>query len=186
MSEQLRSSLSEVREDLDRVSQLVQLLTEKVRALELEAEESSFSFVSSPGTQPGAYPQRGSSSAVHQTTPSGGPIVSPAQSWSEREEIARQVGTFLRRAILGEIRGPSGRDRIKQASKIYIVCKDRRGQVFTHPVKLFTRWTDVKAICADSSGDFGDSVFVGLPSQREVKAALAGAGFSAPDAPDDQ
>ncbi|CAK9092538.1 Ultraviolet-B receptor UVR8 [Durusdinium trenchii] len=74
------------------------------------------------------------------------------------------VGTFLRRAILGEIRGPSGRDRIKQASKIYIVCKDRRGQVFTHPMtsEEFLEGDRSEALDLDEGAERGSEGLPGL------------------------
>lgn len=188
MSDRLKSSIRDLRIELQAVTRQLASISERLGSLESETEEG-FCVVSQDLVSPRNYPQEPTGSEVAHSAgyqpndPSG----SKGQSWADREEISRQIGTFLRRALNGEIRGPSGRDRIKQSSKYYIVVKDYHGRVYTHPAKIFTRWGEVKAICCSAHGEFGDSVFVGLPSLREVRVALRSGGFSAPeDAPDEQ
>ncbi len=102
------------------------------------------------------------------------------QSWEERERIAVGVGQFLRRAVLGEHRGNSGRDQIRQSSRIYLICKDATGTVHTNPVRIVHTFREATEACS-RAGSWGDSIFVGLPSKREVKVALTSAGFSWPE-----
>ena len=105
---------------------------------------------------------------------------SSSQSWEEREAISKEVGKYLSRALAGGHRGNSGRDKIKLASRLYIIVRDFSGNVFRHPVKILSKFSDVKLLCS-RQGDFGDSVFVGLPSLREARVCVASAGFSWPD-----
>ena len=102
------------------------------------------------------------------------------QSWEERERIAVGVGQFLRRAVLGEHRGSSGRDQIRQSSRIYLICRDSAGIVYTNPVKIVHTFREATEACS-RAGSWGDSIFVGLPSKREVKVCLTSAGFSWPE-----
>ena len=53
---------------------------------------------------------------------------------TEREQIAREIGLWLRRALDGRPRGPSGRDRIQLASRYYLVCRDIQGKVRNPPL----------------------------------------------------
>ena len=99
-------------------------------------------------------------------------------TWAAREEIARGVGAWIRRALDGDHRQNSGRDRLHLASRIYIVAKDYAGNTFD-PVLVFSRLSQVREIC-QRGGDWADSVFVGLPSQREGQVASASAGLGWP------
>lgn len=102
-----------------------------------------------------------------------------AEEWVRREAIAREVGIWLRRALLGAHRGNSGRSRIREASNYYLVCRDFAGVVSENPIRVFTRFSEVKALCS-RQGRWGNSIFVGLPTLREVFAALEGGDFGAP------
>lgn len=62
--------------------------------------------------------------------------------------------------------------------KANIVIKDFSGVVTTHPVRILSRFSEVRAI--SFQGHWGDSIFVGLPSQREVSVCLRAGGFSGP------
>ena len=96
-----------------------------------------------------------------------------AEEWVRREAIAREVGVWLRRALLGAHRGNSGRSRIREASNYYLVCKDFSGTVSENPIRVFTRFSEVKALC-NRHGSWGNSVFVGLPTLREVFCSFGG------------
>lgn len=101
-------------------------------------------------------------------------------SWQERERVARDIGAFIIRALTGQQRGNSGRDRIKGLkSRYYLVIRDKYGQEYRNPIKVFTSFQQCKHICADAA-DFGDSIFVGVPSIREGKLAAETAGLSWP------
>lgn len=170
-------------------------LREQVRALTRQVVALADRVAVLEGGRSAGYPdETGSFTLVTQEEPSvgggvtsGGSVVvedradpsNQVQSWTEREAVSGDVGRFLARAVAGDHRGSSGRDRIRQSSKFYIVCKTYSGEVHTNPVRIFTKFSDVKACCS-RNGDWGPSVFVGLPSQREVSVCLAAAGFTRP------
>ena len=111
--------------------------------------------------------------------PAGYPTASPAElDWAARERISAQVGRFLAGALVGDIFGPSGRDRIPYRSRFWIVLRSHSGQVFD-PARVYTRWAYAKPV-VEVDGHFGRAVFVGLPSKREVSVALEAAGLHEP------
>ena len=99
---------------------------------------------------------------------------------TEREQIARDIGRWLRRALDGRPRGPSGRDRIQLSSRYYVVCRDIHGAVHNPPL-LFSSWRLAKENCF-RQGEPGDAIFVGLPSKTEIEIALRAASLSLPAA----
>ena len=60
-----------------------------------------------------------------------------------------------------------------------MVIRDYDGLTTEHPVRVFSRFSAVKACCF-RGGSCGDSVFVGLPSQREAQIAVETAGCTWP------
>ena len=126
----------------------------------------------------GAAATTGTSASVTSGGDQGGQE-SGGQSWEFRLSVASEVGEFLRGSLEGSYRGPSGRDKIKAKSRIYLLIRDWEGQVFTKPVKLFKSWRALRPLVERAEG-FGSSVFVGLPSEREARAAVQAAGFSWP------
>ena len=101
-------------------------------------------------------------------------------SWVERERVAVDIGHFIVRALTGQQRGNSGRDRIKGLkSRYYLVIRDKYGQEYRNPTKVFTNYQQCKHICANA-GDFGDSIFVGVPSIKEGKLVAETAGLGWP------
>lgn len=164
------SEVTQLRRDLERVTADLARLTVRVSDLE-EQREPGFEVVR-PSESPSA-------SAKAEAVPkSGYPASVTSQSWGERERIAAEVGGFLRRALEGGPRGTSGRDRIKAASRLYIVARDIQGREYNPPV-ICNRFSRVKELCFVGS-EVGDSVFVGLPSQREVLVCLEAAGLQVP------
>ena len=101
-------------------------------------------------------------------------------SWVDRERVAREIGAFIVRALTGQNRGNSGRDKLKGLkSRYYLVVRDKFGQEYRNPIKVFTTFTQCKHLCAQA-GDFGDSIFVGVPSIREGRLIAETAGLSWP------
>ena len=112
-----------------------------------------------------------------------GQVVRPAAlqlSWKEREDIADEVGRFLAKSVSGLHRGPSGRDKNPIASRLWIVVRDYSGQIYT-PVRVFRTWSSCKLLVKPGGHDPGDSIFVGFPSEREGRRAIATAGLLWPD-----
>ena len=106
-------------------------------------------------------------------TTAAGPSSAPCHlSWLEREAICDQIGKFLARSISGGFRGASGRDRIPFPSRLWIIVRDFAGQIYT-PVKVVRSWTSCKVLCKPCSNECGDSVFVGVPSEREARRVVA-------------
>ena len=101
-----------------------------------------------------------------------------------RAALARECGGFLRRAYEGRARGPSGRDRLSLASRIYVVLGDHSGRRFPQP-KVFKAFGPVKEICKVGPSA-GDSVFLGFPTIWEAKIAVQEAGFDWPEGVSEQ
>ena len=77
-------------------------------------------------TQPlGSPASRRPSGVQSSATPSAPPAA------AERSEACRQIGLLLRRALQGVNRGSSGRDRIQQASRFWIVVRNFEGEGFS-------------------------------------------------------
>lgn len=99
---------------------------------------------------------------------------------AERVSAAQSVGDWLVRCLEGRHRGLSGRERVKQPSKFYLVVRDNTGTVHNPPL-VFTTWRDTRDR-VHIEGDPGDSIFVGLPTKEEGRIALLRAGLTVPSA----
>lgn len=137
----------------------------------------SVSPVPQRGVGPAPLPTAGQS--VHEasrTSPSPSTL-----SWIEREEICDGIGAFLTRCIEGTNRGPSGRDRLLQASRFWIVVRDFNGLIYTPP-RVFKTWTSCKNLVKPGGRqDPGDSIYVGLPSEREARRVIRAAQLEWPE-----
>ena len=126
----------------------VHSLKERVMVLEQQLptnsarSSSSFSVVDPPPSErhSNTPPQRGAGYCVG----------------SDREQLAREIGRWLRRALEGHPRGPSGRDQIKLASRFYVVCRDIDGVVHNPPCCL--RPGERRRPCAPSGRTWGRSL----------------------------
>lgn len=112
------------------------------------------------------------------TVTSGEPRTAGYCVGTAREEICRSIGQWLRRALSGLPRGPSGRERIDLASRFYLVCRDSRGQDYNPPL-FFSNWKAAKDLCFHR-GEPGDSVFIGLPTKTEAVICIEAAGLQLP------
>lgn len=169
--------MSSERREIERLTADLARLTVRVGDLE-EAfrlqRELDFEVVHS------AVRSGSSEASVAPAAASSGPTSSEVpQSWGEREQICREVGRFLKRALEGTPRGTSGRDRIRVASRLYIIVRDIAGHIYDPPL-IVSRFSRVKELCFRGR-EAGDSVFVGLPSQREVIICLEAAGLQVPE-----
>ena len=93
--------------------------------------------------------------------------------------MAKEIGEFLRLQLAGSRRSTSSRSKINLKSTIYLLVRNKHGEVFTNPVKVYRTWGSFRHQ-VEEDGRLGDSVFVGLPSQREALAACVEAGFDWP------
>lgn len=97
-----------------------------------------------------------------------------------REELAKEIGRFLRRGLAGERLGTSGRDKLRLQNRCYLICKDFEGRVLEEPL-FTTSFATVRSTCKRGS-DCGFSLFVGFPSQWEARVAAVEAGVVVPPA----
>ena len=178
----LRGEVRRLTARLDRQQDDLASLAASFEELSLRGDESrgsasdlGASTISTAHTEVVTSTVSNSPAGVPAPYPTEGPAV---LSWAVREEIARGIGIWIRRALDGDHRQNSGRDRLHLASRIYIVAKDFAGNTY-NPVLVFTRLAQVRDLCQRGT-DWSDSVFIGLPSQREGQIATAAAGLTWP------
>lgn len=97
---------------------------------------------------------------------------------ADRAEAARNVGHWIVRCLEGKPRGLSGREKIQQASKLYIVVRSF-DLVIYNPPRVFSSWQEARRL-THRGNQPGESIFVGLPGAAEVKLALTTAGLDTP------
>lgn len=181
--ERLRQEVVELREEVRRLTARVDRQQDLIE--ELSSVQSELSFNSELGateravrevTEAAEVGSLGSYSVVP-SIPAGVPEQpitvpeAPGYTWRLREEVAREIGAFLSRALRGENRGSSGRGRLRDLqSRVYIVVKDYDGGITTDPVRVFSQFSSCRALC-QRRGSWGDSIFVGLPSAAEGEIA---------------
>lgn len=179
---ELRGELRRLTVRLDRQQDEIASLTASFEELSIRDEDSrrsasdlGASTISTAHTE--VVSTVSSALPAHRGYPSGGPP--PVLSWPQREEIARGIGQWLRRALEGDHRQNSGRDRLPLASRYYLVVKDYTGRAYEHPILVFSRFTPVRDLCQRGT-DWADSIFIGVPSQREGQVAAIAAGLDWP------
>lgn len=176
----LRCQVAELRDELRRLQLRVDRQEDQLSELSREFEDSRNLSASVIEGAPSsvASATSGSYSAVTPIPAPPTPGIPP--SWSYREAVAREIGEFLRRSLSGRNRGNSGREKLNPLqSRIYLVLRDHQGTVTERPVRVFSRFSAVKALCFHA-GSPGDSIFIGLPSQREAEIAVEAAGCTWP------
>ena len=182
----LDTQVAQLRFEVEELRALVEVQGRLLRRLIGEQQrESEFDLISeasaTPGIQqtpdtPAACPNPPVSVPAQSGAGSSRVHSSPSISQQEREEIARCVGHFLRRALRGDHTGTSHRDRNPLRSRVYVVCQDFAGHRI-EPPRVLDRFSEAAALCKRGS-DCGSSVFVGLPSRWEARLALQTAGLS--------
>ncbi len=184
LRDELRSLRSEFRLLTIRVDQQEDRLSD-LSALSSRGGGSTAGCRSLVGEIEESVPESQASSGYHLVSAPSSSVVPEFDevgpySWEERERVAREIGAFIVRAITGQNRGSSGRDKLKGLkSRYYLVIRDKFGQEYRNPIKVFTTFTQCKHLCAQA-GDFGDSIFVGVPSIREGKIIAETAGLGWP------
>ncbi len=91
-------------------------------------------------------------------------------SWDERDIIARGIGAWIRRCLDGLPRQTSGRDRNPLQSRYWVVVRSISGETHNPPL-VFSSWSSAKG-CVKRGSYTGDSIFFGVPSQREASTAI--------------
>lgn len=177
--EQLRNEIEVLKEDYRSLEGEVRRLRRAIAGLRApqrhpgypESEES-YSFlegtVGRSSVAPSS-PARSLDSLAGGSVASGVPVAATAGlplSWARREEIADSIGLWARRALAGENRGTSGRDQNPLQSRLWIVFRSNEGECYNPPL-VYKNWTGAKAL-VKRGPETGQSVFVGLPSEREA------------------
>ena len=96
-------------------------------------------------------------------------------TWEERDIIARGIGAWIRRCLDGLPRQSSGRDRNPLQSRYWVVVRGISGETFDPPL-VYSSWHSAKS-CVKRGSYTGDSIFFGVPSQREASTAIFAAGL---------
>ena len=127
---------------------------------------------------------RGSLASLRRSPTSPQPSVSQTGrpcvlTWAQREAICDQISTFVVRALAGQQHGSSGRDQINLASRVWLVFRDYDGNSF-NPVRVYRLFGRCSALVKRGPHDLGQSVFIGLPSDREARGVVAIAGLEWP------
>ncbi|CAE7731831.1 unnamed protein product [Symbiodinium sp. CCMP2592] len=89
---------------------------------------------------------------------------------TERDSACREIGLWITRNLRGEHRGASGRDRIQQASRYWVVFRDFEGRDVSPP-SAYSSFGAAKAVCKRGA-ECGRSVFIGLPEEEDVDGAV--------------
>ena len=116
------------------------------------------------------YPLQGRVPPSQPTRP--GPVEVPPLPRSQRD------AAWLLRARDGEHRGASGRDRLPQGSKLWLVLRSYEGEDFDPP-RVYQSFAPAKAV-TKRGADLGQAILVGLPSRGDLEAVIASAGLPAP------
>ncbi|CAE8619937.1 unnamed protein product [Polarella glacialis] len=95
-------------------------------------------------------------------------------SEQQRLALALRLGLWVQRRLAGQRGGVSGRDENPADSTLYLVFRGHTGQIFD-PVLVFRSWAAARALVAPT-GAFGQSLFIGLPSEWEARQVVASAG----------
>ena len=81
--------------------------------------------------------------------------------------------------MAGEIAENPAKGKLSLPNRVYLLIRDLSGIEYTRPVRVFRYYRNLEPH-VKKDGSFQDSIFVGLPSQREAQAAVGQAGFAWP------
>ena len=176
LREEVRLLRDELRRLTVRVDQQADQLSDLHESVSVISSAQSFEVGSAGGaTSTGPVEPRTSEFPVEE------PRIDPVgpYSWDFRQQVAREIGAFVKRSLQGEHQGESGRNKIRGLqNRVYVVARDFENKLYNPPlvVKSFSR---VKSVCY-KDGSWGDSVFVGLPSYGEASIVVSAAGLQWP------
>lgn len=172
----MSDELGSLRHQVAVLSDRLLALTERVAFLEENTPVTVHSPVTFNYSVASDLPPTNSAPAASTQAPVA-PTLAPAGADPERLAVAREVGSFLKRALAGLHRGTSGRDRIKLASRVYVLVRDIHGEVY-NPPRLYRTFAHLKPLVKEGNNTIGDSIFIGLPSIWEARIAVEEAGLS--------
>ena len=159
-----------VEQEVECLRQTVIQLCDRLAALELEVTSLR---------QARALPASSPASAAR-SPPSSPAAATGSALTAERLAAAKDIGRWIVRCLNSELRGLSGRERIPQASRLYLIVRNFAGEIFDPPL-VRTSWRDTSALVSPQ-GQPGDSIYVGLPTKEEARLAVREAGLTVPPA----
>ena len=168
MSSRPNIEVEELRRKIFDLEVLVHSLQDRIEVLEGEKISDSFNLGRGENDSRSASARASLAASPGKVDQLGSRASCEGPSWAEREDIAQGIGQFIKRALQGDYRGGSGRDRLKLASKYYLIFRDRDGLTSLRPVRIETSFKAVKDCCFAKSKVADQSVFVGVPSLREA------------------
>ena len=131
-----------------------------VRALQVrintaESQDQEFELIAStPSTQSGpiaaGQPKAKASARSAEAVPEG----------AARNQILKQIGLWIRRALEGNYRGLSGRELLPGGSRYHFIARSFSGEVFD-TARVVSPWAVAERV-VKYRGDTGDLVLVGL------------------------
>ena len=169
-----------LREEVRLLSARVDDLTDQLSALRLDLEVSRVSGEQCCQSDLPAASVSAASETGPYPLPEGLPQDLAHLNPAVRAGICKDIGRFIRRALAGEHRGSSGRNRLNLSSRLWLVFRNYRGEVSTQPCKLFHRFSEAIAECCGERVDLGDSIFFGLPALSDARIVVAEAGATLP------
>ena len=181
MSRELRlvkAEIEVVRAELEALQVKLNNLEEQVEEIG-RAEEESQERVPLAGSALGrsTLPSEAASwSAVSEGSSTAGAV--EPEDRQGRERLAAEIGRWIRRALGGDFRGTSGRDRLRLQNRLYLIFSNFEGIALVPPLYV-DRFSEVRRICKRGS-DCGRAVFVGVAAQWEAEIVFREAGFHPP------
>ena len=146
------------------------------------ASEDSYSLVESEAAggpvsedSRGAAPITTRSPSLGSATSGAGTCPDPL-NWREREEVCDSIAAWITRCLRGTNRGSSGRDRNPLASRVWLVIRDYDGILYDPP--LYFKAFHLAKPYVKRGTCVGDSIFIGLPTEREAVRVVGVAGLS--------
>ena len=105
-------------------------------------------------------------------------VAEPGQLDADRISVAEEAGRFIQRSLAGDHRGKSGREKVRVASRFYLLFRDFQGTTFD-PIQVHRSWGSIKPL-VKPHGHCGNSVFIGWPTLQEARICCASAGLNWP------
>ena len=96
-----------------------------------------------------------------------------------RTAVLKVIGSWLVHALAGRIVGRSGRERLPESSRVYLILQDSVGNPF-NPARVCQSWREAQRI-VKPRGQLGSSVFIGLPSLADARIVCQETGVEWPE-----
>lgn len=158
-------------------------LEQRQADFEVEIGERLAALESGPEQALGAGPVQASRAGPEQASGllRSSAALSPSGVPPHRPRACESIGAWIRRCLAGTNRGKSGRDQIELPSQFYLVVRDKENQLFDPP-RVYRSWAATKPVVSSRGSVAACAIFVGLPSQAEVRLCCRAAGLEEPTA----